>query len=425
MPSTQRWPTGGIRTLFVGATAVGVVFYVVRFWTIYAAGELFHRLGFDWTLFFAQAAVVRSGAGPRMYEVPQIAAQLQSLAPYYPGTAPLAALPVPYPPWFAAMMEPFTVPLPPVSFALWLALSIACGGLLAYRVKQFVPELPAIGAVTLIFAAYPVAFGMFMGQVGLILAVAVSEMLVSFQAHRDLRAGLWLSLLLLKPQYAIVFVLLIVFKRRTRAMIGSVLGALALVLLGLLAAGPSAFVRFPAAMAAMADFRNPIAGPWWMINWRAFVLYAAPGLEDEQGLAAVAGLTVLTILLLLYFWRGAFDPDSPEFAAKFAALAVGVLITSYHSHVHGAPLMIVPLAAAWSRPTFKVETRLAILAALYVPTVMLIWVGAVVDRFAVPSDPGVSLWMVWPDALPVLLFVTAFSMICRDVWNLHAPSFRS
>src|ERR1051326_7653331 len=292
MPATQRLTTSGVRALFVGATAVGAAFYVVRFWTIYTAGELFHRMGFDWTMFFAQAALVRSGAGPDMYDVPHIAVQIQSLAPYYPGTAPLAARPVPYPPWFAALMEPFTVPLPPVGFALWLLLSIACAGLLAYRVKQFVPELPAIGAVTLVLAAYPVTFGMFMGQVGLLLAVAVSEMLVSFRAQRDLRAGLWLSLLLLKPQYAVLFVVLIVFKWRPRAMIGSALGALALVLLGLLAAGPSALLRFPAAMATMADFRNPIAGPWWMINWRAFVLYAAPGLEDEQGLVAVAGLTV-------------------------------------------------------------------------------------------------------------------------------------
>jgi hypothetical protein len=86
--------------------------------------------------------------------------------------------------------------------------------------------------------------------------------------------------------------------------------------------------------------------------------------------------------------------------------------------------MLVPVAAAWNGATFKLETRLAILAALYVPTIMLIWVGGVLERFAVTADPGVSLWMVWPDALPALLFVTAFLMICRDVWHLQAPSFR-
>jgi hypothetical protein len=415
----------GARALLIALTAIGAAFYVVRFWTIYAAGELFHRLGFDWTMFYAQAMVVRIGAGSNMYEVPQIDGQLQLLAQYYPGTAPFqSALPVPYPPWFAAMIEPFTLPPPPIGFALWLVLSIACAGLLAYRVKQFLPELPAIGAATLVLAAYPVAFCMFMGQVGLILAVAVSEMMISFRAGRDLRAGLWLAVLLLKPQYAVVFALLVLWKWRVRAILGGVLGALLLVLLGLFATGSSALVRFPSAMAQMAEFRNFVAGPWWMINWRSFVLYAIPGLEDEQGAAVVAGLSILTILLLLYFWRGRWDPNAPEFAPNFAALAVGALVTSYHSHTHGAALMIVPIAAVWSRPIFKFETRIAILACLYLPTVMLVWVGGVLQRFAVSSDPEQSLWMVWPDALPGLLFVTAFLLICRDVWNLQAPSIR-
>ena len=374
-------------------------------------------------MFYAQALVVRAGAGANMYELPQIQGQLQLLAQYYSGTAAFqSALPVPYPPWFAAMIEPFTLPPPPVGFALWLALSIACAGLLAARVKQFLPELPTIAAVTLVFAAYPVAYCMFMGQVGLILAVAVSEMMVSFKAGRDLRAGMWLSVLLLKPQYAVVFALLVLWKWRVRAILGGVLGALLLVLLGLLATGSSALVRFPAAMAQMTEFRNFAAGPWWMINWRSFVLYAIPGLEDEQGAAVVAGLSILTLLLLLYFWRGRWNPKAPEFAPNFAALAMGALVTSYHSHTHGAPLMIVPIAAVWSRPLFKFETRMAILACLYLPTLMLVWVGGVLQRFAVSSDPEQSLWMVWPDALPGLLFVTAFLLICRDVWNQQAHS---
>jgi hypothetical protein len=52
---------------------------------------------------------------------------------------------------------------------------------------------------------------------------------------------------------------------------------------------------------------------------------------------------------------------------------------------------------------------------------MLMWVG-VQEGFAIASDPDAALWTVWPDALPDLLFVTAFLMICRDVWNANAPS---
>jgi hypothetical protein len=344
------------------------------------------------------------------------------LAAYYIGNfAFQSALPVPYPPWFAAMIEPFTWPPAPVGFALWLAVSLACAGLLAYRIKQFLPRLPAVGAVTLVLAAYPVAFGLFMGQVGLILGVAVSEMMISLMARRDLRAGLWLSVLLIKPQYAVVFALLIIWKWRSRAILGLLLGSFGLLLLGLSLGGLSPLEQFPSALAGMADFRNSIAGPWWMINWRAFILYAIPGLENDQGVTVVAVLSVATVVFLLWLWRGDWDPDAPDFAARFAAFAVGTLITSYHSHVHGAPLMLVPIAAAWRGPIFSFNTRIAILAALYVPTAMLMWVG-VQEGLAIASDPDAALWAVWPDALPDLLFVTAFLMICRDVWNANAPS---
>jgi Glycosyltransferase family 87 len=409
-----------VRAVFFGFAAVSVAFYIVRFWTVYAAGELFHRLGYDWSLFYAQAMVLRSRGGPQMYDLAEMDRQLQALLPFYLGSSPFqSAMQVPYPPWFAAVIEPFTVPPAPIGFGLWLGISVLCGVFLAYRVAQFLPNLRLPGAALLVFAAFPVAWGLFMGQMGLVLALAVGEMFISFKAGRDLRAGLWLSVLFLKPQYAFVFGLLILWKWRVRAIVGCAIGICALVVLGIVAAGGPALLRFPLVLGEMAEFRNPIASPWRMINWRAFVLYGMPGLEDEQGVVVVGILSALTILLLLYYWRDPWDPTAPGFAPRFAAIAFGVLVTSYHSHLHGAPLVIVPLAAAWGQSALGFRTRCAMLAALYVPTVMIVWTGGVLQRFAVSTDTDVPLWTVWPDELPSLLFITAFVLICRDVWRMQ------
>jgi hypothetical protein len=82
-------------------------------------------------------------------------------------------------------------------------------------------------------------------------------------------------------------------------------------------------------------------------------------------------------------------------------------------------LIAVPLAAAWSVPVFSVETRLVSLAAVYVPTLWVAWVGGVVERFAVSSNGDVSLWYPWPDGVPALLFMSAFLLVCRDLWRLE------
>ncbi|MCA1645617.1 MAG: DUF2029 domain-containing protein, partial [Chloroflexi bacterium] len=225
------------RTLFVTFSLISTAFYAARFWQVFAAGELFHRLGFDWSLSFAQALAVRAGAGAGMYDIGELNVQLQSLQRYYPGgSTSLGALPLPYPPWFAAALVPLTFLPAPIAFALWLAGSLLAALVLAYRVWQFLPDLGRIGAVAAVLAAVPVAWALFLGQITVLLALAAGEMLVSFKARRDFTAGLWLSVLLFKPQYAVLFALLILFKLRWRAIAGATVGGLVLLLFAALVA---------------------------------------------------------------------------------------------------------------------------------------------------------------------------------------------
>jgi hypothetical protein len=108
---------------------------------------------------------------------------------------------------------------------------------------------------------------------------------------------------------------------------------------------------------------------------------------------------------------------------RFAAVALGAVATSYHSHAHGMALAMIPVAAAWNRPALGVKTRIALLAAAYLPTLWLMLVWGIGQRFTVPSATDVSLWYPWPDGVPVLIFMSAFVLACRDVWRLELPRF--
>jgi hypothetical protein len=410
------------RALFIGFSLISVAFYVVRFWGVFAAGELFHRLGFDWSLFYAQAMAVRAGAGANMYEPAEIDLYLQPLMRYYGGPAiALTGWPQPYPPWLAAMLVPFTLPPAPIGFGLWLGVSVLAALFLGYRVWQFLPDMGPIGAAAAVLAAVPVAWGLFLGQPTVLLAIPVGEMLVSFKAHKDLRAGLWLAVLLLKPQYALLFGVWILWKQRWYALAGAVVGGLAFVLIGVVAAGVPALLRFPAAMGELSDLKNAIAGPTLMMNWRALVLAARPGIDEQLGLILVWALSLLTMLAGLLVWRGKWDPDAPSCRARFCALTLGALLGSYHNHFHGAVLLVVPVAAAWASPTVKSTTRLALWAAIYIPTFFVLWVAGVVDRLAVSPDANVPLWTVWPNVLPAVLFLLAFALLCIDLSGVRVP----
>ena len=411
-----------LRAVFVAFCLLSTAFYAARFWGVFAAGELFHRLGFDWSLFYAQAIAVRAGAGANMYDPAEIDAYLQPLMRYYGGPATaLNGWPQPYPPWLAAAVVPFTLPPAPVGFALWLGVSVLAALFLAYRVWQLIPDLGPLGAAAAILATVPVAWGLFLGQPTVLLAIPVGEMLISFKARKDLRAGLWLAVLLLKPQYALLFGVWILWKQRWHALAGAVVGGLVFIGIGVLAAGLDSLLRFPAALGELSDLKNAIAGPVLMMNWRALVLAARPGIDDHVGLVVVWTLSLLTMLAGLLVWRGKWDPDAPSFGPRFCVLTLGALLGSYHNHFHGAALLIVPIAAAWASPLLSPLTRVALWAAIYIPTFFVLWVSGIVDHLAVSPDPNVPLWTVWPNALPAVLFLIAFALLWIDLVGVQMP----
>jgi Glycosyltransferase family 87 len=407
-----------LRIAFISFALASVAFYVARFWTVLAAGEIFHRLGFDWTLFYAQAMALRSGAGAAIYDQSTIDRYLQPLLQYYGGPqTSLDGWPQPYPPFFAAVMVPFTLAAAPLDLALWLVVSLAAALFLAYRVRQFLPDLGRFGAPAAVLATIPVAWGLFMGQPMIVLAVAVSEMFISFKAQKDFRAGLWLAALLLKPQYTVLFGIFVLWKRRWSAVAGAILGGAVLLLLGVVTAGPQSYLAFANSIKAMSDLHGGVAGATLMMNWRAVVLAVRPGIGEVSGQAIVWTLSIATMLVGLLPWRGKWEPQSRTFAPRFAVLTLAALISSYHSHPHGAALLIVPLAAAWAAPTFQLATRAATWIAVYAPTFIVVWVTGVVEGLTVSPDSNVPLWTVWPNVLPAVLFITAFGLMSVDLWT--------
>jgi hypothetical protein len=125
----------------------------------------------------------------------------------------------------------------------------------------------------------------------------------------------------------------------------------------------------------------------------------------------------------LLLWRGKWDPHAPSFGPRFCALTLAALVGSYHSHPHGAALLIVPLAAAWAAPTFQAATRVAVWLAVYVPTFIVIWVTGVVEGLAVSPDSNVPLWTVWPNVLPAVMFLLALALMYVDLWTTKKHAY--
>ncbi len=384
--------------------ALLVALYAQRIWTVYADTGLFRRLGFDWGLFYSQASAFAAGDIGAMYQIDRLNPYLQRLTPFTstPGV-PLLQWPSPYPPVVAALMAPLTVMPPPAAFGIWTALSLASAAHLLWRTRQVLPTAGTSRLAVIFFTTLPVLQTFVLGQPVLFLASAMAEAFLALRRGADLRGGLWLGLLAVKPQYGLVLGLFLLWKRRWRAVAGAAMTVGLVVGASALVAGPAAVWDYQAAVSAMGAFRDPYAVPAEMVNWRAVIVNARPGIGNTSGVLLFVALTAATVLAVLAITRDKWVPKAANLDLQLGAVITATFLVSYHSHMHGLVLLTVPLAALWRTAIAAPLLRLSILGLVFLPTAAFVGVTAVGRHLAINYDD--PLWVVWPVLTAALLVV--------------------
>jgi hypothetical protein len=336
---------------------------------------LFRRVAIDYGFYFAQSSALWTGQPGAIYSLDALDQAIQVLTPYtFDPATPLTAGHVPYPPLFAWLFTPLTWLSPPVGFALWTTINLLATYHLARRVSQLLGTTTPAWVALFLLGWVPLMISLLVGQPMILLACAVAELYLCLRAGQDLRAGLWLSLLLFKPQYGLLLGCLLLFKGRWRAVGGAAIGAAAMVAGSVLVAGLPTLLAYPNALTEISTFRDVGIhhAPDVMINWRALVMKYLPDVAPSVGVTLSVGLGALTALALVPAWRGPWAPTDPSFARRMALVLVATTLANYHSHYHGAVLLVVPLAAVLADRQAGHLTRLTILAGIFVPAGMFI-----------------------------------------------------
>ena len=414
-----RWAATLVEHLLAIPTWLQVVlalavmaFYAQRIWTVYRDSGLFRRLGFDWGLFYSQATALASGDVGAMYQVDRLGQYVQRLTPY--TTTPDVALlqwPSPYPPLLAAVLVPLTYFAPPLAFSIWTALSLAASIVLLWRVDQLAPTVGSTRAAVIFFTTLPVLQAFLLGQPFLFLAVAMAESYLALRKGADFRGGIWLGLLALKPQYGLLLGVFLLWKRRWQAVAGACVGVGAVLFASGLAAGPQSILDYDSAVSAMGDFRDPYAAAAEMVNWRSLIVNARPSIGNTSAVVLFVILSAVTLAAIAWVTRGAWRSRTAELEWQLLSVIVGTFLVSYHSHMHGLVLLTVPLAAVWRLSTREPVVRLALLAFVFLPTVVFVGVAAFGHGLQINYDD--PLWVVWPVFNVMLLACLLIATLAR------------
>jgi hypothetical protein len=290
---------------------------------------------YDFLAFYAAGRIVSEFGPSKLYDLEiqrEIHRRIEPLTDRRPLWAYLN------PPFVALLLSPLALLSYQSAYRLLLAINLTLFvAAISIATRGYSKEM-RLACLLGGLATMPAYYAFYNGQLVCLLLLLFALLFRDLADGRDRRAGIWLGLLLIKPQLLIVPVLLLIWKRRFRTLL--VAGAVDL-LLGLVSfamiggAGTIDYSRI-AVMSATGDSSLAFF-PQTMHNWRGFFLRA-----DIGGLAAPASAaaSLLTILALLWIWRGEWNPNP----GQLIALIFATLLISPHCHDHDFILVGLALA---------------------------------------------------------------------------------
>jgi len=333
-------------------TAVIVLFvaYASLFWAM----QGFVKAGrSDFIIYYTAAQMAKSHALGRLYDLNlQIEFQnriLNDLQSPVRFTDDL--LPYNHPPFEILWFIPLAG-LPYLSaFSIWVLWSVLCfafGILLLIHSAEGLHNANLNWLYLLSFLYLPLVGTLLQGQDSAMLFLFWVLAYRSLKRSREVWAGFWLSLLLQKFQILLPIVLVLLGKKRWRAMGGFLGGSLVLLLISWALVGASgleSYIRLLKEMSGWVGHKGIYPSQMHNLRGQIYSLWYEGHPLFANILTIGASLALLAVLLRC--WNGKWDPGRPEFDLRFSLLVITSLLVSPHLNFHDISLMLLPGLLIW------------------------------------------------------------------------------
>jgi hypothetical protein len=309
----RLWPAVG---LLVGVILIGFDFVVAAptYVSQYAVRN-------DFRLAYSAATVGLEAGYSHLYD---LAAQRRAIESLGSGFNPQPFI---SPPPLAWLVTPLLVLPFGAALVVWTLLLLAALGWTWYLLAPG-GNLARVGYLALLLGVFPVAFGVMVGQPGAWVAAAVATAWWLMRHDRPVWAGVVLSLLVVKPQLALLVPLCLLVSGHARTFGAWLVTTLLIGLVALALLGPDGVARYRDVLALTQT-------PAWDIT-RHFSISGPLGLGPVLTVTQVA---VVAVTLLAAWRRRVGGPELP-----MAAGIVGSLLTTPYLGFQDFLMLIV---AGW------------------------------------------------------------------------------
>ena len=216
---------------------------------------------------------------------------------------------------------------------------------IGWMVFSILPYLAVMRAIVgsnfglLLALAMPVAFSnIFVGQNGFLTAALIGATLYLLPM-RPVLAGICLGFLSYKPQYGLLFPIVLIAASQWRAFLAAGATAIALALISWLAFGTESWQAFFHWMPMFSQaFLTEGKAPWWKLQ-SLFALVRYFGGTEQLAWGFHWVLTASVAVVLALMWR-----SRVPYTLKAASLAVGTLLTTPYLFMYDLMVLAIPTA---------------------------------------------------------------------------------
>jgi hypothetical protein len=315
-------------------------------WNISYRG-IFEYIGIDYRLLYASGMIARYHGFASIYDV-VLQTQYQSPLYYlYPKFTTMIMefwpLPLPYLPVFIVPFLMLTFFTPINGFLIWSAINLVgtCLYIMSFLKRENL-SLP-LYKFLFIFLSLPLFLNLIFGQVNLWLFICLGEFSLALMNKRDLKSGLWLGGLLLKPQLLILFIPGLLIQKKNKVLIGLLFSSLFFFLVSLILAG-EASISGP--INVILHWPTSVLGDSGM-NLLSLSNNLSKNIPFEFTRILLIIFSILFFLVGIKLWiprKNSMDPENIDLLI-LTTFAITCTI-SPHSNVHMAiPIILLGLSA--------------------------------------------------------------------------------
>jgi arabinofuranan 3-O-arabinosyltransferase len=295
--------------------------------------------GADFVYFYTLGRIAFDGEYPRAADADYLYARQVELVPASAGDHHLSV----YPPMAALFFRPLTAFPYLIAVWLWAILTLVGYGLTVFLVwRRHRPALPDGRFVALAAAAFPPAWNLVLyGQTTVIPLLACTLAWLALGRQRSFAAGAAIGILAVKPQFGLVFAVVLLAGGNWRVIAGVLTSVAAQLLLVLLTMGSQALLRYSQTLQQLRETQQQLEPfPYRMHSLRVLT----DQLPGSIGVIAWLALVVVILTASIVVWRSKASLD-----LRFSTVITATVLVSPHLFVYDAAVMVIPLLliGAW------------------------------------------------------------------------------